>query len=416
MIRTTLILGLSLMAIGCRSSQPQGAVQKPQAPAGELTQQAHRVTSIDVGSPSDPKRLLRGFLSGNPSWRFTNRVFAVALDRPQLTETATFLEMDFVVPTDSMTGDSATVTVRANGIEACRRTYEDPDRHLLSCHIPEKALEKHPVEIEVETDRSFRDDTTGEERALVVVSLALKEYEATEEFRRAQIRKSREGYAKVAAWMQKLPREKVRELTGAFYRLPVWQRLSYQGIPSTKNPFDLFMIQQIIFETRPELIVETETGTGASALYYAAVSQGVEFPTKILTVDSSDRHGAAQANPLWGAYVEFFQGSATDPEIVKKISERVKNRRVLVTLGSGASTAQVLAALRSYAPLVSKGSYVVVEGAPLDGVHTPTSQQNGATAAVEQFLAAGGSQEFERDISREMFFWTSSPGGWLKRK
>lgn len=417
MIRAMLWLGLGLMTIGCRSRQPGAAVQKAEAGARDPAPQAQRVTSIQIGSPSDPKRLLRGFASGNPGWRFTNRVFAVALDRPEITATATYLEMDFLVPLNELgPADRATITVRANGIVACERTYEDQDRRTLTCHIPEKALEKQPVEIEVEADRSFRDDATGEERALVVAALALKEYEATEEFRRAQIRKSREDYANVAARMKKLPREKVQELTGAFYRLPAWQRLSYQGIPATKNPFDLWMIQQIIYETKPDFIVETGTGTGASALFYASVLQGTEIPAKILTVDRTDRHGAAQTNPLWSPYVEFLPGTATDPEIVKRISERVKNSRVLVTLGADASTGQVLAALRSYAPLVSKGSYLVVEGAPLDAIHAPASEGNGPAAAVAQFLAAGGNHEFEQDISREMFLWTSSPGGWLRRK
>ena len=395
-MRNALWLVLFLASIGCRShsSQPE-----------------HLVSGISFDSPSDPKRFLRGFASPNSAARFTKRVFAVALDRPTRAGTSTFLEMKFSVPVDRMEpAGQAAVTMRANGIEVCKRFYRDTSAQLLTCLVPENALKKQPVEIEVETDRAFRDSTTGEERALEVVSLGLKEYESTEE---SQIRSAREGYGKIARELNKLPPDKARALGDPFYRLPVWQHLTYQGIPTTKNPFDQWMIQQIIYETKPEFIIDAWTGTGASALYYAATLRGGGISAKILTVDSSDRHGAAQANPLWGAYVEFLPGSATDAEIVKKIGQRVKNRRTLVMLEFNPSTEQVLEALRSYAPFVSKESYLLVEAAPLDGAHAKPA---GTSAAIQQFLQSGGNQQFEQDASREMFLWTSMPGAWLKRK
>lgn len=394
MRKTAALLLLALMSSGCRNRN-------------------ERVTSIDVTSPLQHKRLLRGFGSIYTGWRATNRVFAVALDRPPITDTATFLEMSFRAPLEDLgPARQLRVTVRANGIDACGETIQDAEWHLLDCHIPEKALKKEPVEIEVESDRSFRDVwTTGEERALYVASLALKEYEATEEYRLAQVRNSREGYAKLAGVIQQLGTEKAHELTDSFYRLPVWRHYSYQGIPTTRNPFDLWMIQQIIFETKPEFIIETGTGTGASALYCSAVLEGVQNGARILTVDGEvGRHAAAQAHPLWARHVRFLQGGATDAAIVKTVTEQVKGHRVMVML-SWDSSANLLAALRAYAPLVTKGCYVIVERAPLDGEHSPAG-----TNAVDQFLAEGGDRDFDRDGSREAVLWTSSPGGWLERK
>ena len=96
---------------------------------------------------------------------------------------------------------------------------------------------------------------------------------------------------------------------------------------------------------------------------------------------------------------------------MKAVTERAKDHRVLVTLGAD-SPANVLAALRCYGPIVRKGGYMFVEGAPLDGMHSPA----GVNTAVDQFLAEGGSRDFERDRTREAVLWTSSPGGWLVRK
>src|SRR5690242_3612616 len=107
MRRTTLLLGIVLLAFGCRSYR---------------SQDTQRVTSIQFSSPSDPRRLLRGFGSGSAYGRFTNRVFAVALDRPELKDPATFLEMEFVVPLQKIgPANRATLTVRANGIKVCNK-------------------------------------------------------------------------------------------------------------------------------------------------------------------------------------------------------------------------------------------------------------------------------------------------------
>jgi cephalosporin hydroxylase len=395
-------VGWALAMSGCQGKKPP---VRPQP----------RVSYIGIGSPSDPQRLLRGFTAGNSFWRWTKRVFAVALDRPEVTDTATYLEMDFAVPL-TMLGhaDKATLTVRANGLEACQRTYDKDDRYLLACHIPEKALEKEPVEIEVEADRSYRDETSGEDRAIIVVSMALKEYEATAEYREAQIRRAREGFGKVAAQWKQMPPEKLRELTGLFHRLPAWQNMRHYGIPVHKNPLNLWMVQQIIYETNPDLIIETGTGEGGSALYYAGVLDAMGGAGKIMTVDSTAGHRAVESYPLWQDYVQCLQGSSTDPEIIKKITERAKGLRVLVTLGPEHSMAHVLGELKAYAPLVSKGSYLVVEGSRPGEAPAPPGA--GPMSAVERFLQSGGNKDFEQDFSREMFLLTFNPGGWLRRK
>jgi cephalosporin hydroxylase len=171
------------------------------------------------------------------------------------------------------------------------------------------------------------------------------------------------------------------------------------------------MIQQIIFETKPDFIIEKGTGTGACALYYAAVLEGTQNVGSILTVDHTNLHAASQRSPLWRHHLQFLEGNATDAPIVKTIGDRVKGHHVLVVLAAD-SSANVLAALQSYAPIVTRGSYVIVEGAPLDGTHAPAGDND----AVDRFLAGGGSRDFERDRSREAVLWTSSPGGWLERK
>src|SRR5690349_1166029 len=115
-IRIALSVSLALLTIGCRGN---GSHKKTE----QLAQPSGPVTSIDMGSVSEPKRLLRGFSPGDRFWKWTQRTFAVALDRPQALGSTTYFEMDFNLPHETLpqSGEAA-VTVRANGLEVCRKT------------------------------------------------------------------------------------------------------------------------------------------------------------------------------------------------------------------------------------------------------------------------------------------------------
>jgi cephalosporin hydroxylase len=177
------------------------------------------------------------------------------------------------------------------------------------------------------------------------------------------------------------------------------------------------MMQQIIYETQPDYVVETGTWMGGSALYWAHTLNGMGMErSRVLTVDIQDNHAAAAANPLWKRYVTFFRGSSTDPDLVAKIAVLVKGKKTLIALDSDHSMGHVLQELDAYAPLVSAGSYIVVEDTHLDGVPTDPSFGPGPMAAVRKFLERGGGKTFEQDFTREAYIMTFNPGGWLKRR
>jgi len=101
---------------------------------------------------------------------------------------------------------------------------------------------------------------------------------------------------------------------------------------------------------------------------------------------------------------------------VSKIAGLVKGRKTLVTLDSDHTMPHVLKELKTYAPLVSRGSYLVVEDTHMDGVPTAPEFGPGPMAAVMSFLHDGGSADFEPDLGREAYIMTFNPGGWLRRK
>jgi cephalosporin hydroxylase len=124
----------------------------------------------------------------------------------------------------------------------------------------------------------------------------------------------------------------------------------------------------------------------------------------------------AAVHPLWKKYVTFLQASSTDEKIVSQIAAMVKGRRTIVVLDSDHRAQHVLRELRAYAPMVSSGSYLVVEDTHIDGIPTQPDFGPGPAAAVEMFLKEPAGRQFTRDMRREAFVMTFNPGGWLKRK
>jgi cephalosporin hydroxylase len=213
----------------------------------------------------------------------------------------------------------------------------------------------------------------------------------------------------------KMPLEKQKEIAGLFHGLNIWENMWFLGIPIQKNPCDLWMMQQIIYETRPEVIIETGTFRGGSALYFAHALEAIPLTeSKVITVDIEDACREAATLPLWQKHVEFILGSSTDPKVVEQIRRACHGKRVLVVLDSMHEKDHVLKELEFYAPFVSPGSYIVVEDTNSDGVPIfPGSV--GPTAAVLAFLATPEGKNFEQDVSREAMVLTFNPGGWLKR-
>jgi cephalosporin hydroxylase len=213
-----------------------------------------------------------------------------------------------------------------------------------------------------------------------------------------------------------IPFEKQQEIARLFHNLDVWRNMWFLGIPIQKNPCDLWMMQQIIYETKPDVIVETGTFRGGSALYFAHVLDGLGLErSRVVTIDIEDVNADAARYPVWQKHVRFLHGSSIDPLIVDEVRRLTANRRVLVVLDSVHEKEHVLQELSAYAPLVSPNGYLVVEDTNSDGVPVfPGSI--GPTAAVLEFLATPLGQDFEQDASREAMVLTFNPGGWLKRK
>jgi len=388
----------------------------PQTPARP---QSPPVFELNVSNPAYKDRLLRGFYDSKDPWRWTARRFAVLIDAPPPLDAPTLLDLDINAPNELMSVvHQVTLTARVNGQIVGSETYTKAGRYFPEFKVPHAALAKSPVEIECEVDRTFKDRGTNREMGLIVVAASLVHPDSTVLNQQAATQLAHAGYLQMLRERQvKLPLQKQTELMKLFHEIPIWSQMWFENVQIEKNPLDLWMMQQIIYETRPDFIIETGTFRGGSALYWAYTLNGMGLEnSRVITIDVQDLTANAATNPLWRKYVTFFKASSTAPEIVAEISKRVKGHKVLVTLDSDHSEKHVLNELHAYAPMVTSGSYLVVEDTHMDGVPTAPDFGPGPMSATLKFLKEGGSKNFEQDLSREAFIMTFNPGGWLKRK
>ena len=376
------------------------------------------VYELAVVDPTVKDRLIEGFYDGTPAWKWTARRFSVSLDIPPPRDAKTTVDLDFTAPDELMKEvKDVTVSARVNGVKAGRHKYTATGRYTLSVEIPPEALKTSPATIEYELDGSVK-DSEGRELGVIVVAVSMHHPEATVIDHDAAVELARQGYRQLLAERRaQLPPEKQNELMKLFHDIPVWRQMRFENVQIEKNPLDLWMMQQIIYEQRPEFIIETGTWKGGSALYWAYTLNGMGLDnSRVITMDIQDLTATAAANPLWKKYVTFIKGSSADPQIVADITKRVSGHTVLVTLDSDHSAAHVHKELEAYAPLVTRGSYLVVEDTHMDGVPTQPDFGPGPMAATLLFLKEPAGKDFEQDLSREALIMTFNPGGWLRRK
>ncbi len=374
------------------------------------------LSRISFGQDGRESALLRGFHSPEESWRWTGKQFAFTLTPPP-GERPLYLELDFSFPAEVASKHSQTVlNARVNGIEVGSESYRGEGRYLFSREVPEKSAAEGPVEVLFETSATVEID--GEERGLIVVSAAFKSYEQSADYRRKRLAAAHRDYEELLRKRNvEFPVEKQKEVMKLFHDLDVWNNLWFQGVRIIKNPLDLWMMQQIIYEVQPDFIIETGTWYGGSALYWAQALHGMGLTgSRVFTVDINDHTRDASKHFLWEGYVQFFLGSSIDPKIAAEIQRRAGGARVIVFLDSDHSMTHVREEIRLYSPLVSPGSYLVVEDTHYDAIPTQPDFGPGPAAAVSAFLSEGGAEHFERDLTRETLIMTSNPGGWLKRK
>jgi cephalosporin hydroxylase len=186
------------------------------------------------------------------------------------------------------------------------------------------------------------------------------------------------------------------------------RRASWLGVPTWKLPSDMWTYQEILFETRPDLVIETGTQYGGSALYFASMFDLIGAGEVItVDIDTTAVHERVREHPR----VTVLESSSTAPELVATLTERAAGRRVMVVLDSDHQREHVANEIRLLSGLVAPGCYLVVEDTALGTTYLPG--WGGSQAALNEWVPHH--PEFELDRTREKFLATVNPGGYLRR-
>jgi cephalosporin hydroxylase len=170
----------------------------------------------------------------------------------------------------------------------------------------------------------------------------------------------------------------------------------------------MWVYQEIIHEVKPDVIIETGTMDGGSALFMASmcdlVGQG-----KVISIDIAEREGRPQHDRI-----TYLLGSSTSEEIVHRVRGLINGQeKVLVVLDSDHRMEHVLAELQIYSQMVTFGSYMIVEDTNMNGHPVAPEFGPGPMEAVQEFLK--DSDAFEIDKRLEKFYLTFNPNGFLRK-
>lgn len=185
----------------------------------------------------------------------------------------------------------------------------------------------------------------------------------------------------------------------------------YCGFLVQKNPLDLWIYQEILWDCKPDLIIEMGTASGGSALFMAnqldLIGNG-----EIISVDIDNRLGIVPKHPR----IHYIVGDSVDPYVHNKIFRVTQTgpyHKGMVILDDDHSTGHVRLELEMYNEFVTSGQYLIVEDTNVD---SPLNFGDGPGKAVCKFLSTVDGLNFEVDRRREKFLMTWNPGGYLRRK
>ena len=205
--------------------------------------------------------------------------------------------------------------------------------------------------------------------------------------------------------------EAVKRFHRLYYQSGVWGNTYWLGVRTLKCPLDVWIYQEILFEKRPELIIETGTGLGGTTHFLACICDRVGRG-RIVSVDWRPREGRPE-HPR----ITYLLGSSIAQRTISQVQAAVQpHESVMVILDAAHEQDHVHEELRAYGQLVSPGQYMIVEDTNVNGHPVRPDFGPGPMEAVQAFLEEDQGREFTPDRSREKFLMTFNPSGYLLKR
>jgi cephalosporin hydroxylase len=198
---------------------------------------------------------------------------------------------------------------------------------------------------------------------------------------------------------------------------------TWLGRPIIQYPQDMIAMQEIIWQVKPDLIIETGIAHGGSLIFYASMLELIGGDGQVLGIDIDIReHNRVEIEKhSMFKRIIMIEGSSIDKDIAKQVYDFARDKKeILVVLDSMHTHDHVLKELHLYSPLVTKGSYLVVfdtiiEDMPEDFFpDRPWGKGNNPKTAVWEFLKTNNRFIVDKEIENKLLI-TVVPNGYLKR-
>lgn len=218
----------------------------------------------------------------------------------------------------------------------------------------------------------------------------------------------------------------LKTLTRQWFERSSKHKYSYHfkwlGRPIVQFPQDILAMQELVWEVKPKIIIETGIAHGGGVIFYASLLELLGGDRMVLGIDIDIREYnrvEIAKNPM-AKRIKMIQGSSIDEDVIRQVYALAQDKSpVLVALDSMHTHSHVLEELNAYSPLVTRGSYLVVFDTVLedmpDGFSSgrPWGKGNNPKTAVREFLKSNDRFEVDKEIENKLLI-TVAPGGYLK--
>ena len=193
------------------------------------------------------------------------------------------------------------------------------------------------------------------------------------------------------------------------------------GRPIIQYPQDIIALQEIIWDVKPDIIIETGIARGGSLVFSASMLQLIGKGQVIgIDIDIREHNKKEIKKHSLRKRMKMIEGSSTDEKTIKKIFQIVKSTdKILVILDSNHTHKHVLKELEVYSKLVTKGSYLVVFDTVIEElpeklfIKKPWGKKHNPKTAVRSFLSKNKRFKIDRTITDKLLI-TAAPEGYLK--
>lgn len=194
------------------------------------------------------------------------------------------------------------------------------------------------------------------------------------------------------------------------------------GLPIIQYPQDIVAMQEIIWRTKPDIIIETGVARGGSIIFHASMLHLLNSNGRVIGIDidiRSHNRKAIEDHPL-SFRIDLLQGSSIDVSTIEKVKNLLKpSDKVMVILDSNHTHDHVLKELMLYSPFVTTGCYLIVLDTCVEDLpdnlfnNRPWGKGNNPKTAAQEFMKTTDRFEIDENMHNKLVL-TAARDGYLK--